>query len=95
MHDPEDEHHALALDHVVHHPVVANPEPVEGVRRPLDRLHGLAADPPRRRGILRELLERARDPRSGRRVQLLECPERGRRELDVVGTQLTSSSLVV
>jgi len=44
MDEPEDEDHAVLGEHVVHHPVVADAEAVEGVGDALDRLHAFARD---------------------------------------------------
>lgn len=49
------------LDEVVHDTIVADAEPVEGVRPPSDRLHLLAADTARGGRSDGELLECSRD----------------------------------
>lgn len=38
MNDPEDQDHAILLQHVVHHTVVTHPKAVEGIADSLDRL---------------------------------------------------------
>ena len=57
MDDPEDEDHPILLDHVVHDPIFTNPQSVERVARPLDRLDGLARDASRSSSICSESLE--------------------------------------
>lgn len=59
--DPEDEHHAVCVDHVEHDAIVADAQPVEGVASAADRLDRLPANPSRCRGIRRQPLERASD----------------------------------
>lgn len=95
MDDPEDEQHAILLDDVVHDPVVADPEPMKGVRNAPDRLHGLASDPSGLRRIGCELLESPADPGSHLWGQLLERPNGRGGQLDFVGLQPRSSRLVV
>ena len=95
VNDPEDEDHPIVHQHVVHHAVVTDPEPVERVRDPLDRLDRLAADPTRRGDLGRELLERSPDPGSLLRGKLLESADGSRREFDRERRQSSAPRLVV
>ncbi len=62
MDDAKHEHHLVLVDHVIHHAVVANTEPMERVTDALDRLDRFALDPARSRSILRQPFERLGDP---------------------------------
>jgi hypothetical protein len=61
MHDPEHEDDPILVDPVEHDAVVADPEPVERVGGPANRLHCLAAGPPRVGRILPEPFESLAD----------------------------------
>ena len=95
MDDAKDEDHAVGLDDVVHHPVVADAKSMEGIGRPLDRLGPFAADPAGRCYIVRELFERGAKAATNFRRELLERAGRCGGELDVVGLQSRSFRLVV
>jgi hypothetical protein len=62
MHYPEDQHDLLVVQDVVHDSLVANPQAMERVGGPVDRLDGLPADPTGCACTRRELLERRSDP---------------------------------
>ncbi len=64
MHDAEHQDHAVLVDSVVHHAIVADAESVERVTHSLDRLDGLAADATRPGGLTRQLLESLPSPRA-------------------------------
>jgi hypothetical protein len=69
--DPQDQDHVLILDDVVHDPMIADPQPVKGVPRPLDRLDRLPADATGTGDIDRQLLQRLADALLGVWGQLL------------------------
>jgi hypothetical protein len=85
VHDAEDEQDSVVADEVVHDPVVADAESVEGVSVAADRLHLLAADAAGSGCGLGELFEAGADPLPQRRGQLLEVALSGGREADLVG----------
>lgn len=95
MHDAEHKHHSILLDHVVHHSMIANAQPVERVARSLDGLHRLTADASRRGHIESQLLQCSGDPLLGGGGQLLEDPDGRWCELDIERAQRTSFRLVV
>ena len=95
MHDADDEDHSVLLNHVVHHPVVADPQAVERVLRSLDRLDGLAADSSGGGNIGSQLVERPRDPFFEIGRWLLDSSDRRGRQLNVVRPQRTSLRFVV
>ena len=68
--DTEHKEHAVFADGVVHEPVVADAEAVEGVCLSADRLHLLAADPARAGRCGGELLEAGADAPAQRSRQL-------------------------
>lgn len=57
MHDSKHKDHTILLDRVVHHAVISDSEPMEGILGPMDRLDRLAADSTLPGGFGRELLE--------------------------------------
>jgi hypothetical protein len=83
--DAEYEEDAVFADEVVHDAVVADAEPVEGVRLPVDRLHLLAADAPAAGCGGGELFEAGADARLRREGQLLVGALGGGREANLVG----------
>jgi hypothetical protein len=93
--DPENQYRPVLLDHVVHDPVLADPEAMERIGKALDRLHGLSPDPTGFRDIGGELLERPADPGSDLRWELLERPSGGGGKLDLVRLQSSSLRLAV
>jgi hypothetical protein len=94
VHDAEYQHDAVPVDHVVHDPMVADPQPVERVACSLDRLDRLAPDPAAFRRIGGELLQGLPDPPLEVGRELLEGANGCRRQLDAVGAQSRSSRLV-
>lgn len=84
MDDPEHVEDAIFDDQVVHDPVVADTQPVEGVGSTPDRAHPLARDPARNGGVGRELLQTLPDPRLNRGGQLPVCPRGRRRKQNLV-----------
>ena len=95
MDDPENEYRPVLLDHVVHDPVLADPEAMERIGKALDRLHGLSPDPTGSRGIGGQLVEGPEDPGSDLRWELLEGSSGDGRKLDLVRLQSSSFRLVV
>jgi hypothetical protein len=93
--DAEHQDHPILIQHVIQDAVVTNPQPVERVRYPLDRLGGLAADMSRFGNIGRQLLQGNPEPSSQIRWQLLERLDGGWSELDAVGLQSKSLRFVV
>ncbi len=85
----------VGVDDVVHHAVVADAQPVEGIVSAMDGLHGLAGDASGTDDVMRESLERSADAIAVSVTKLLELPDRRPRELDLVGGQSRSSSLTV
>jgi hypothetical protein len=61
MDESKDEDHPVLLDHVVHDPILAHPQSVECVARPLDRLDCLARDTFRSGSICSKFLEGSGD----------------------------------
>lgn len=84
MDDPKDENDAVVVEDVIHHAVVADSQPVEGVAHTLDRLDSLPADAARTRCTDGELLESLPDPVLLLGDELLEGSGRRRRQLDAV-----------
>lgn len=66
MNDTEHKNDPFLFDHVVHHTVIPDPEPMKRVRTPTDGLHALPTDPTALRGLGREALECVPDPRPSR-----------------------------
>ena len=95
MHDAEHQDHALFVDSVVHHAIVADTESVERVAHPLDRLDGLAADATHPGCVARQLLKCSLYCVADVRWELLECPDCRWRELNGVRGQTSSFRLVV
>lgn len=77
----------ILFNDVAQDPIIADPEPMEGVRDVPDRLHGLAPDPPGLRDIRREVLKSPAELGSHLRWQPLEGANGRRRQLDFVGLQ--------
>lgn len=91
--DAEHEEHLVGRDQVVHDPVVADAQAVEGVCLAADRLHLLAANAAGSGCCLGELFEAGTDPRLQRCRQLVEGAFGARGESNLVGTaQVTSRS---
>lgn len=95
MDDPEHKNHTILLDHVVHHAVIADSEPMEGISRPLDGLDRLSTNPTLPCGFRRELLEGVGDALPDVCRELLEGSDGRGRQLDAVGFQASSVRLVV
>jgi len=83
--DAEHEQDVVVGDEVVHDPVVADAQPVEGVGLAADRLNLLAADAAGLGGGVSELLKARADSLPHWRRQFLERAFGGRGELDLVG----------
>jgi hypothetical protein len=94
--DAEHEEDAVFVDEVVHDAVVADAEPVEGVRLSADRLHPLAPDAAGSGCGGGELFEAGVDALAQRGWQLLVGAFGGGREAYLVGLAqaLSSSGLV-
>jgi hypothetical protein len=73
IHNAKHQDHAVGIDHVIHHTVVAHPESVERVACATDDLHSLAADATFLRCLTRQLVESAPEPVAGLKWQLPEC----------------------
>jgi hypothetical protein len=95
IHDAEYQDHAIGVDDVVHHPVVAGAQPVKGVVGPADGLDGLAGDASRAGDVVCESFEGLTDAIAVGASKLLELPYRRPREPDLVRGQSRSSSRTV
>jgi hypothetical protein len=93
--DAEYQDHAIGVDDVAHHPVVADAHPVERVVGPADGLDGLAGDASRAGDVMGESLGGLTDALAVGASKLLELPYRRPRELDLVRGQSRSSSRTV
>lgn len=95
MDDAEDEEDAVVGDEVVHDPVVADAEAVEGVGLAADRLHFLAADAAGSGCCFGEVFEASADPLPKRRRQLLigAFGARGESDLERVAQAMSGSGL--
>jgi hypothetical protein len=85
----------VGVDDVVHHAVVADAHPMEGVVGTTDGLHGLACDASGAGDAMRESLKCSADAITISVTELLELPGRRPREPDLVSGQSRSSSLTV
>lgn len=85
MEDAEHEEDAVFADEVVHDAVVADAEPVEGVRLPADGLHLFVADAAGAGCCGGELFEAGADAVARRGWELLVGAFGGRREAYLVG----------
>src|SRR5438874_1632434 len=90
--DAEDEEDAILVDEVVHDAVVADAEPVEGVRLSSDRFHPLAADAAGSGCGGGELFEAGADALARRGWQFLVGAFGGGREAHLVGLAQPMSS---
>lgn len=90
IHDAKHQDHAVGIDHVIHHTIVAHPETVERVACATNGLHSLAADATLLRCLTRQLVQSAPEPVAGLEWQLPECSGRRRREPDLIGGQTRS-----
>jgi len=95
IHDAEYHDHVIGVDDVVHHAMVSEAHPMEGVIGPTDGLDGLAGDASGVGDVARESLEGSTDTFAVSVSKLLELPHRRLRESDLVGGQSRSSSLTV
>lgn len=95
MDDPEDEQDLIGIEHVVHHAVVADSQPVEGVAGAMHGLHDLPLDSADPCSVLRQFLERARQTSAGLGSELPERLRCGGAELDAVRVQVSSERLTV
>lgn len=95
MNYTEDQDDALLLGHVVHHPIVADAKPMEGVAGSVDGLGSLASGSPWLRDVGCELLKRLTNAPTDGVGELSEVAGRGSAELDGEGLQSRSSSRVV
>ena len=95
MGDPEDEQDLIGTEHVVHHAVVADPQPVEGVAGAMHRFHGLPLDPADLRRVPCQFLERARQTSANLGSELPERLRCGGAELDAIRVQVSSDMLTV
>ena len=85
----------VCVDDVVHHAVVADAQPVEGIVGATDGLDGLAGDTSGLDDVTRESLECSADTTTVSVTELPELPDRRPREPDLVGGQSRSSSPTV
>lgn len=83
IHDAKHQDHAVGINHVIHHAVVAHPEPMERVACATNGFDSLAAD-------TTLLVQSAPEPVAGLERQLPECSGRRRREPDLIGGQTRS-----
>lgn len=90
MHDAKHKDHSVVVDHVVHHAVIAHPEPVERVTCAADGLDRLAADATLLPCIARQPVKSATEPVAGLERQLSECSGRRRCKPDLIGGQTRS-----
>ena len=81
----------VGVDDVVHHAIVADAQPVEGVVGPANRLDGLAGDASGPSDVSRKPLKGSTDTIAISAIELLELPHRRLREPDLVGGQSISS----
>ncbi len=95
MYDAEHQDHAILLDDVVHHAVVAYSEPVERVAHAADGLDLFAADPTLLACGIRQLLQSLPELALDLGRELLEGAGRRWSEFDRVGGQTMSLRLVV
>jgi len=95
IHDAEHQDHMVSVDDVVHHAIVADAQPVEGVVSPADRFDGLAGDASGPGDVSREPLKGSTDTIAISATELPELPHRRLREPDLVGSQSISSRLTV
>lgn len=95
MDDPEDEQDLIGIEHVVHHAVVADPQPVEGAAGAMHRLHGLPLDSADPCSVLRQFLERARQTSGNLGSELPERLRGAGAKLDAVRVQVSSERLTV
>lgn len=95
MHDAEHKDHVILVDDVVHHPEVADTEPVKRVSDALDCPDRLAPNPTRLRSVFGEPFERLGDPGANLRWRLRERLGRGGGQLDSIQAQPRSLRLVV
>lgn len=95
MNDAEHEDDAVPVEKVVHDPVVADPQPVEGIVHAANRLYGLPFDASDLRRVTRKLLERPSDPSANLGVELPERLLRRGAELDAIRVQVRSDRVTV
>lgn len=84
MDDAEDQNDSFLFQDVIHDAVVTNTQSMEGVCDALDRLRRLAPDAPGFSNAGCELLQSGAHSSPDIRRQLLEHPDSGGCELDVV-----------
>lgn len=95
VHDAKHQDHAVALDDVIHHAVVADTQSVERVISTTDGLRRLAWHACGTGGVMSESGEGVPDAISDCVIELLELPCSRAGEPDLVGGQSRSSSLTV
>ena len=93
--DAENQDHAVGVDEVVHHPVVADTQSVEGVLGATDGLDRLARHTSGAGDVMRESFEGSPDAIPVSVAELPELSRRRTRKPDLVGAQSRSSSLSV
>jgi hypothetical protein len=93
--DAEDQDHALAVDDVIHHAVVADTQTMERVLGPTDGLDRLAWYASGSTDVVRESSEGVPDAISVCVIELLVLPRGRTGEPDLVGAQSRSSRLTV
>ena len=95
MNDAEHEDDTVIHEHVVHHSMIADAEPMEAVFSASNRLDCLAANPAQARDLERKPLECIPHAVARAGVELAERLCRGRRELDPKFVQVRSDRLMV
>ena len=95
IHDSEHQDHAVAVDDVIHHTVVADPQTMERIVCPTDGLDRLAWYASGTTDVVRESSEGVPKAVPVCVIELLELPCGRTGEPDLVGAQSRSSRLTV
>jgi hypothetical protein len=76
VHDAEHQDHAVDVDDVIHHAMVADAQSVKGVLGPMDGVHRLARHTPGASDVMRESLQSVPDAMPVSVIKLPELPLR-------------------